>query len=254
MRIVLVSIAMLVSVASAFASNIPTLRDQVATNEKQIALARKVISLMNGQLAEAKSALEKGKALSDSELSKAHIYFEASRRVAEVGVALDDANPTNVPLPKEVEKPLEYAKYSTAALALERLSKGLDAYKTYQDFVLAYTSGEYDQNIKALEDRIASVSSRLTAIEKQGDVQREELDRRTRLVGNWIFRDEDGEYKFIFSDDNSFVLYLNGGEKLRGTWTMSGNDVRTVSSTDDFNFSWILGGTSLLGDVSFTRQ
>jgi hypothetical protein len=55
------------------------------------------LKALDNRLNEAKSALQQGIAQATKDERDAEIYFESSRRIAEVGIKLADGNPWNLP-------------------------------------------------------------------------------------------------------------------------------------------------------------
>ncbi len=193
-----------------------TAQEELAKLNQKLASDEDFLKKCDTRVAQAKIALEEGIKKAETDSKEAHIYFEASRKIAEVGIAFNDANPTNAPLPGT--EALEFAKWATAVASVERLKKGTDKYRAYEDFMLAYKTGEYQKDIEKLEARVNRFRGHVEDLRKR----QAELSK-IQLVGRWKWPNSDHGDFTIRADGTS--TYSNWPDAtLR--WQLDGKKVR----------------------------
>jgi hypothetical protein len=202
---------------------IHAVRTFIANADAQAARNAAQIKELESRLNEANSALQQGIAAATKDQHDAEIYFESSRKIAEVGIKLADGNPWNLPAPSipltNIDA-IQIGQYATAVSAINQLKQGVDKMRSYEEFASAYLAGDYNKPIQALQAKIDECREKIAEIKPTAAEWRAYLARELSLVGTWVA--PDGR-ELVFREDNTLLYSLHPG--CTGLWELNGNSV-----------------------------
>jgi hypothetical protein len=218
----------------ASANTLPTIEAELKQAEERLANENAFRDRIQKRINTAREALDIGKKRAESQLNEAHVHFEAASKIAQAGLALADAQ---IPAPP-ADEAFTFWTTASAAAAVGRLEKAVEAYRDQGEFTIRYHNNEYQKEIANLEAKLkAYVERNINPLEHQVLNLRKASQAGLAIVGVWQDSRTIGWRRFEFRRDGNGsgaeqeVRAVYDGPNRQGRWVPTGN-VRT------WTFSW----------------